>query len=170
MKRDEREALRRSFQPERVELLFVGEAPPASGRLFYRGDSGLYRAMRDVFAKADPAIEDGNFLQRFRAYGCYLVDLCAEPVDRLPPVLRREACVAAEGSLADEIARLRPARIATLLRSIEENIERAAVGAGWSGSCIRLPYPGRWIQHRRIFEETLAGVVVPLLRSGASHT
>ena len=83
MTRRGRESLRRAFRPAQIQLLFAGEAPPASGRFFYRGDSGLYRAMRDAFAAIDPSIAGTDFLSRFREAGCYLVDLCPEPVDRL---------------------------------------------------------------------------------------
>jgi hypothetical protein len=44
-----RERLRRRYRPDGVRILFVGEAPPASGRFFYQADSGLYRAVRDTF-------------------------------------------------------------------------------------------------------------------------
>ena len=47
--RRQRERLRQQFRPEAVRLLFIGESPPASGRFFYHGDSGLYRAIREVF-------------------------------------------------------------------------------------------------------------------------
>jgi hypothetical protein len=52
--RREREALRESFRPKPIRILFVGEAPPASGRFFYSANSGLYRAMRDVLKHSIP--------------------------------------------------------------------------------------------------------------------
>jgi hypothetical protein len=75
--------LRRQYWTVRVRLLFVGEAPPASGRFFYRADSGLYRAIRDTFVTAWPSLRssDRQFLEALRAMGCYLLDLRAEPVD-----------------------------------------------------------------------------------------
>jgi hypothetical protein len=42
----EREHLREQFRPSPVELLFVGESLPASGRFFYRRDSGLFRTIK----------------------------------------------------------------------------------------------------------------------------
>jgi len=71
----ERETLRESFRPKRIRILFIGEAPPASGRFFYSANSGLYRAMRDAFRTVDPQIDDENFLSLFQALGCYLTDL-----------------------------------------------------------------------------------------------
>ena len=151
MTRGQREALRRSFQPSKVKLLFIGESPPASGRFFYSGDSGLYRAMRDVFRTLDPSISNATFLQTFRVSGCYLVDLCREPVDKLPPRLRRAACVVAEKPLARIIARVQPRMIATLVRSIEGNVTRALERGRWKGPIFNLPYPGRSSRHRTSF-------------------
>ena len=86
-----REQLRRKYRPRRVRMLFIGEAPPASGRFFYNADSGLYRAIRDTFMDALPSLRSSNheFLESFRAMGCYLVDLCGQPVDRVNRYRRR---------------------------------------------------------------------------------
>ena len=149
-----------------MRLLFIGESPPASGRFFYQGDSGLYRAMRAAFRSIDPAIGDYEFLDVFRASGCYLIDLCAEPVDKLDAKSRRDACRAGEASLARALARLQPAGIATLLRSIEGNVARAAARAGWHGPTIHLPYPGRWSRHREAFVSALAPAIASLSKAG----
>src|SRR6516164_10422943 len=92
---ESRERLRRQYRPRRVRILFVGEAPPASGRFFYRADSGLYRAIRDTFMTAFPSLRssNGEFLEAFCEMGCYLVDLCGEPVDQMRPQLRHCVCV-----------------------------------------------------------------------------
>ena len=165
-----RERLRQRFRPDRVRWLFVGESPPASGRFFYQGDSGLYRAMRDAFQSVDPAIADAAFLARFQASGCYLIDVCQEPVDDLDPALRRAVCRDCELSLSRRIARLRPQVILTVVRSIEENVRAAAGNAGWGGTWVHLPYPGRWSRHRNTFVATLAARIgVPVLRSVNSH-
>jgi len=160
----ERERLRRRYRPVDLRLLFIGEAPPASGRFFYQQDSGLYRAMRDAFRAIDPSITDESFLAVFQHSGCYLIDACPQAVDRLDPPSRRAACLASEPSLCRRIKRLQPRAIATLVRSIQANVERAIHCAGWQGPLLDLPYPGRWIRHREKFLETL----VPQLRSLAS--
>src|ERR1700720_3952865 len=68
-----RERLRERYRPARVKLLFVGEAPPASGRFFYRADSGLYHAIRSAFVGAFPSVRSADFLDSFQALGCYLL-------------------------------------------------------------------------------------------------
>lgn len=155
LSRRRREALRRRFRPKRLRILFIGESAPASGRFFYRGDSGLYRAVRDVFQAADPAISDEDFLCTFQKCGCYLIDLCADPVDKLDPKARRASCFSGEALLSQRIRRLGPELIVSLVRSIRGNIDRAAAKAGWRGPVLDVPYPGRWIRHRRIFTATL---------------
>jgi hypothetical protein len=162
--RRQRERLRRTFRPARLRLLFIGESPPASGRFFYRRNSGLYRAMSDAFRVIDPSINDENFLTAFQEAGCYLVDLCPEPVDQLDSKSRRSVCRAGEELLSGKIARLRPAMIATLLRSIEGNVTRAASHVDWHGPFIHLPYPGRWSRHKDTFVDTLAPTISVLTR------
>jgi len=160
-----REHLRRQYRPERVRALFIGESPPASGRFFYRGDSGLYRAMREAFQVVDPSIDDASFLATFQSWGCYLVDLCPEPVDHLDSKARRVARRAAEASLVRTIARLQPAVIATIVRAIEDNVLRAVVHAKWSGEMAHLPYPGRWSHLKRSFVEALTPIIAGLRSS-----
>jgi len=161
--RRDREKLRRVFRLARVQLLFVGEAPPASGRFFYARNSGLYRAMRDAFRSIDPVIDDENFLTVFKASGCYLIDLCPEPVDDLDSKLREPARQGAEKLLTREIAQLQPVMIAPMLRSIGAHVLRSAAHAGWQGEIIHLPYPGRWYRHRNAFIEALAPTLRQLI-------
>ena len=164
---ESRERLRRQYRPRRVRILFVGEAPPASGRFFYHADSGLYRAIRDAFATVFPSLRssDGRFLESFRAMGCYLVDLCGKPVDRLDRTSRRCVCEAGEARLAHRLRKLRPIIIVTVVRSIGSNVRRAEAAAGWCGLHLELPYPGRWHRFRLTFRRKLTPVLRSALRS-----
>jgi hypothetical protein len=154
------ERLRRGYRPGKVRLLFVGEAPPASGRFFYAGDSGLHRAVRDAFAEAFPSSRAARFLDSFRARGCYLVDLCREPVDRQGAPARRRARREGEPRLARLVRRLRPVTVIVVVRDIAPNVRRALDAAGWSGRLVALAYPGRWKRHRDAFVRDLP----PILR------
>ena len=161
--RRQRERLRQEFRPGAVRLLFIGESPPASGRFFYRSDSGLCRAMRGVFQVIDASITDSTFLKVFQESGCYLFDLCPEPVDQLGATARRDACRLAQRNLSRVIDRLQPTMIATLLRSIESNVLESLATAHWRGSVLHLPYPGRWKRHREAFVRELAPTIRPLV-------
>ena len=158
-----REQLRRQYRPRRVRILFVGEAPPASGRFFYRADSGLYRAIFETFVAAFPSLRSSNekFLESFQEMGCYLVDLCGKPVDLMKPALRRRVCRDGEMRLARRLRTLRPLTVVTVVRSIGSNVRRAEAAAGWSGPHFELPYPGRWYRLRIDFRRKL----IPLLRT-----
>jgi hypothetical protein len=159
-----RERLRKRYRPDRVRILFVGEAPPASGRFFYQADSGLYRAVRDTFVSAFPTLAKADFLESFRSLDCYLVDLCGEPVDHMKREARRHACLMGEVRLSRTVQQLRPKIIVTVVRSIGRNVRRAEDRANWSGVHLELPYPGRWLHHRVEFRRRL----VPLLRQSVS--
>ena len=161
------ERLRLSFRPAHVRLLFVGESPPASGRFFYKGDSGLYRAVRDAFLVADGSMSDMSFLPAFQASGCYLVDLCRQPVDHLDARSRRAACLASEALLSRTIRRLRPSKIVTVVRSIEANVTRAAFRAGWHGPFLHLPYPGRWSHFKDRFVRDLVETIIQQRQSAS---
>jgi hypothetical protein len=161
--RRERESLRRRYRPDQVRILFVGEAPPVSGRFFYRGNSGLYRAIRDAFITAFPSLPKEGFLEAFRAFDCYLVDLCSRPVDHLPHSTRTTISYEGEARLARTIRVVRPMVIVTLLRSIRVNVKRAQSIAGWSGLHLELPYPGRWKRHRVEFQRQLVPILLKTL-------
>jgi uracil DNA glycosylase superfamily protein len=156
----DRETLRKSFRPACIHLLFIGEAPPVSGRFFYSANSGLYRAMRMAFQIADSTINNETFLAAFQQRGCYLTDLCLEPVDHLAPDERRALRRNGEARLARQLRRLRPVVIAPVLRSISKNVENAVSSARWRGDIVELPYPGRWSRNREAFIQAL----VPILR------
>jgi len=161
--RARRARLERRYRPANLRLLFIGEAPPVSGKFFYRRDSGLYRAIRDSFCAIDPSMTDSNFLDAFKSAGCYLIDASPHPVDQLDPPSRRAACLASEAWLSRTIQTLRPPAIVTVVRSIRQNVERAASSAGWNGRLIDLPYPGRWKHHRDVFVENLVLLLKPTL-------
>ena len=154
-----RERLRQRYRPSRVRVLFVGEAPPASGRFFYKANSGLYCAIRDVFVKVFPAIEQEEFLASFCRLECYLVDLCGTPVDRLSIRQRKIARARAEVRFRQILKDTSPMILVTVVKAISNNIQRARELANWKGPCFELPYPGRWKRHRVQFERDLAAIL-----------
>ena len=162
--RQTQERLRRAYLPRKVRILFVGESPPASQRFFYQADSGLYRAMRAAVVAALPTIvdlDDAEFLEAFCDLGCYLVDLCEQPVDRFASAKRRAQCAKGEVNLSHTLAALRPGQIITVVRSIGPNVERAVALAQSVAPHVVVSYPGRWKHHKDAFIEK----VVPILRS-----
>lgn len=83
--------LREIFRPTNLNLLFIGESPPAGGTFFYEGNSNLFNYTRQVFSTIfDYQWQDEfDFLHYFQASGCYLEDLCLIPVNNMTPPERR---------------------------------------------------------------------------------
>lgn len=162
---EDAEALRRSFLPREVRVLFVGESPPAGGTFFYAADSGLYRATRDAFNEALPELRGGDFLQQFSALGCYLDDLCHEPVNHLNATERLNSRRRGESVFAQTLRDLRPRVVVILLKAIAPNISRAAKLAG-CGEIERhvLTYPSRWHRHRIAYRNELSALVRDFVR------
>ncbi len=99
------------YKPDRVKLLWIAHAPPKGGnRYFYfetmsehPGDS-LFREVMRAMARAmgfpDLDIHGGDskvpFLQRFQAFGCFLIDVCKDPsyacMEYWWPTIRQEIC------------------------------------------------------------------------------
>ena len=146
-----RERTRRQHRPRHVRVLVVAESPPASGRFFYHGDSGLYRAVHAVFTAAYPSAKGRPFLESFRRRGWYLVDLCPSPVNHLDRRARRKAHDRSAPRLARIVSRFRPHAIVLVVRMISPSVRRAIQFADWTGTYVELPYPGRWATARREF-------------------
>ena len=92
--------------------------------------------------------KNGDFLQRFKAYGWYLDDLVLKPVDKLPKSQREALCIGAMKSLADRIVEYSPRAIVSLLVRIGPIVETAAIMAGHAGRRFSVPFPGMGQQAR----------------------
>jgi hypothetical protein len=76
------EVVRRNYRPIRIMTLFVGESAPNSGKFFYLGNTALKRHVEEAM-KAAGLGGNGDFLERFKAYGWYLDDLVLRPVNQM---------------------------------------------------------------------------------------
>ncbi len=72
--------LREKYKPDKIKILFIAEAPPGADTFFYSSKSFLYLYTKqafDAFFKED--INRTDFLNFFKATGCYLDDLSHSP-------------------------------------------------------------------------------------------
>lgn len=92
-----------------------------------------------------------------------LTDLYPKPVDRLGSQSRLRARVAGEKTLCAKIVRLRPEKIATMLRAIARHVANASLMADWCGETLELLYPGRWKRNRTEFAKVLRPALLELL-------
>lgn len=157
-KPDSVEAYRIRYRPCRVRTLFIGESPPASGASFYRANSRLFEYTRRAYAEGfgNGGPEGYAFLEYFRDEGCYLEDLCCDPVNHLPTPARRRAWEVGVGSLADRLSRMKepPDRIIVVARSIRHYVSPAIENAGLDAvvDAHHLAFPANGRQTRYVCE------------------
>ena len=127
-----------------------------SGAFFYYGNSALARHMETALT-ANGLGGNGEFLERFKAYGWYLDDLVLVPVDHLPKTQRHAQCIAATNSLADRIAEYRPLAIVSVLLKIRDIVGIAAKLARSDAVQFAVPFPGNGQQAR--FQREMARIL-----------
>jgi hypothetical protein len=118
----------------------------------------MTRYMRSVIEEALGPGED--FLARFKGLGWYLDDLVLAPVDKLAKPKRIAACRSAQSGLAERIAEYKPQAIVTLLLSIRDIVDGAAIQARSIAPRYAVPFPGMG-QQGRFAKEMKA--IIPLL-------
>lgn len=164
----ETESIRASYRPDNVVVLFVGESPPAGGTFFYYANSNLFRCIRQGFFDAyeDERIQE-DFLAFFKEMGCYLDDLCLEPVndksDADRELLRSEGIQ----PLADRIQRMHPEVVICVMKGISAAVRMAVCASGVPG--IRFeetPFPGFSEDNRRNCIWEIRRIVDALLDEG----
>lgn len=163
-----REELRLSYRPAEVRVLFIGESPPANGTFFYLENSNLWlytrKAFQSVYGAALP--EDMSFCEFFTSRGCYLEDLCSNPVNHMTNPERSRTCKAAVDSLAERISALSPRAVVCVKVPTARYIESAMAKNGLhAGSLYVLPFPSCGHQHEYV--SGLAKLIRVLQASGA---
>jgi hypothetical protein len=145
-------ALRRSYRPEKVHVLLIGESAPASGKFFYhKGAMTTFtaRAFDRVYGTTYANDKDKSaFLRFFQRRGCYLEDLCLTPVNTMRPGERARALQASVPSLSQRIRDVEPAVVVAVLRRIAPYVREAL--AGRSVNFQVLPFPGSGHQNAYI--------------------
>jgi hypothetical protein len=165
MRESQLESLRQSFRPERVKVLFIGESRPRGGTFFFAGNSNLAHYTQEAFERLyGPFADTSAFLKRFSALGCYLVDLCSEPVNGFTLLERSTACRAGESTLARAITREQPRAIVVVKMSLKPFVMRAIAQAGMRHEPTMLPFPS--FGHQRRYVDALARVLRKLRAKG----
>jgi hypothetical protein len=160
------ERARQRFRPEAITLLFVGESSPAGGTFFYYENSKLHDATKEAFRLAVPNVVRGdNFLEAFKDLGCYLDDLCLEPVNHLkldnPLAKKKRLALRQQGEepLAERIRDQSPQAVVVVMKGIEANVRAALSLAGLERLPVdSLPFPGR-PEHRTRYIQELSAII-----------
>ncbi|OKH80003.1 hypothetical protein EB75_21675 [Mycobacterium sp. ST-F2] len=149
----------KQYQPSRVRLLLVAQAPPdADDRYFYFVDvaqhDSLFRAVaRAILPQVEPTrTNKASLLAQLRDRGIFLIDLKPDPVDGsdLSPYVP---------ALLDRIAELEPERIILIKADVFRVAYPALAAAGLPVSQMRIPFPssGRQKEFAVTFGRALAG-------------
>jgi len=143
------EELRRSFRPDRVTALFVGESAPASGSFFYSGNSTLFREMKKAFGNAD------SFLDDFKMKGFYLDDLSLTPINKLSTPERNRHRREAIAGFTERLFQYKPKAIVIVMRAMDN------AGISYEPSCVCHPAFG----NSRRFQSEMMKVIPQLLHA-----
>jgi hypothetical protein len=123
--------------------------------VFYKAISHLFRYTKEGFgnilrAESHTAL---GFLCYFKQQGCYLVDLCDEPVNHLNLQKRQGSREKAVTFLSSKIRSYSPEVIIVVMKAIEDHVKNAI-----SMACLRdveyysLPFPAQGNQQRYVNE------------------
>ena len=145
------EELRKSFYPECITTLFVGESAPDSGKFFYSGDSSLFYAMKRAFGNRE------TFLEDFKKKGFYLDDLVRTPINKLERRERSRRRQQAVPELAKRLAEYKPKAVVVVMRAILPMVRQAMRMAGISYEPFCVPHPafGNWTRFSNAMTEII---------------
>ena len=145
------EKLRKSFYPDSIATLFVGESAPASGRFFYSGNSSLFRAMKRAFGDRE------SFLEDFKRSGFYLDDLVLTPINKIERRERSRRRQEAVPELAKRLAEYKPKAVVVVMRAILPKVRQAMEIAGMSYEPFCVPHPafGNWPRFSNAMKEII---------------
>lgn len=137
------EALRESYKPIQIKLLFVGESPPASGKFFYH-KGAMTTFTSKAFEKVSSRVlsDTSSFLNFFQHSGCYLEDICLEPVDKMTPQERTMMLKDSIEYFSSRLKEYRPEAIVIVLKRIESHVKEALKKAKISCPIYTVPFPG----------------------------
>jgi len=167
MKCNSFELKRKNFKPYKVRVLFIGESPPANGTFFYCGNSNLARYTKEGFEIVFGDLGDmSEFLRFFQKKGCYLVDLCSKPINRLGKSERNKQRNRGVENLSSIIEELKPERIVVVMKGIKRQVKRAlgAKALKFDIEKYSLPFPA--FGHQKRYLEGLAGFVKEFRNNG----
>jgi len=114
------ELIRNKYLPSKIKLLLVGESPPYNGKFFYV-KSAMTTFTSRPFERVFNLEFSGEqeFLKYFMASGCFLDDLCHEPIDQLPAYERELKLKKCIPDFTNRLLTWQPKIVCIILRKIE---------------------------------------------------
>jgi hypothetical protein len=147
--------LRNKYHPKKLEIVFVLESPPVSGKYFYdeTGDTSepLFSAMMKLFGYIPSDKKDG--LEFFKSKGYLIVDATYKQVNSLTGDERNTAILSDFNNLVDDLERICPKKEipiilvkANICRLLEERLTAKGFNVINNGAII--PFPAYGHQNR----------------------
>ena len=129
------------FQPARIELLLIADAPPAADRYFYFTDVANYDSLfRNVvwhtLGIAPSRANKADLLGRLRDAGVFLIDLCLDPIFE---ARERRTCV---DDLISRVSDLSPQHIILIKVTTFDTAFDSLKKAGLPVVNKSIPFPG----------------------------
>lgn len=145
------------YQPERVRLLLIAEAPPDSEeRYFYfedvRDKDSLFRYVaKEVLGRVPDRVGKSAALSELRKRGVFLIDVSEDP-------LSDRSLQADANELIFRCEALQPERIILIKVNVYDDLFVPLTAAGLPVVDVRIPFPGSGQQKRfeASFSEALA--------------
>lgn len=117
---------RLKYKPEKVKILFVGEAPAVGARRFYLGNTNLFRTVRAAFSELYGDFNSTEeFFDLFKSLGCYVDHLSSEPVNKEDMPARKMARVAGVAPLSDRLKSYQPEIVIILMKDLQKEVNTA---------------------------------------------
>lgn len=160
------EDIRLRYFPGKVRVLFIGESPPKGGTFFYLANSNLFKYTKEAFDNAYiKNYERKDFCNFFMSLGCFLDDLCHEPINHEERTVRLAKRKQSVPSLAERIKKYNPDAVVVVIKGIKSNVEDAVKIAGVEKIPMYfLPFPAQGNQRKYVKE--LASTLFDLKKSG----
>jgi len=161
---DHLEEIRRSFRPQHIATLFIGESPPNGGTFFYSENSRLYFRLKKALG------DRSDFLSEFKSKGFFLDDLVLHPINQIKDQPERDKHRwKAVPLFANRIKDYRPAAVVVLMYAIEPMVVEAMNQAGL-GSVPRYvtPFP-IFPRNLKTFKDKMAQILPKLPFTEARH-
>lgn len=139
---DEYEALREKYKPSSVDILYIGESRPQTGKFFYNANSNLYYNTKVAY---EQLFEPETFtLVRFMKNRNWLYDVCNIPVNGMGDGERKRNISSGIPNLILAIDKLQPKFIVVVKMGFMVDLLKEPIeGCGYieNSSLYFLPFP-----------------------------
>ncbi len=107
-------------RPDKVNVLFIADAPSAAPKMPHRKMSEFMKAAKAAFTQVFGEFKDNEeFFKFYKEFGCYHDNVCLTPVKHLPPAEQKLERLRGVKPLAERIAALQPRLIVIVMKAIE---------------------------------------------------